>query len=66
MSSGGTSSLIHSHADHNLHCVLSGRKDFIVIDPVFGDFLEYKEKVSGGSKGALQTVNRSFALGDIN
>ena len=33
LSSGGTTSSLHSHADHNLHCVLAGRKDFIVIEP---------------------------------
>lgn len=31
LSAGDTSSLIHSHPEHNLHCVLDGRKDFIVI-----------------------------------
>ena len=31
MSSGGTASLLHSHADENIHCVLAGRKDFILI-----------------------------------
>jgi len=39
MSSGGTSSLLHAHADHDLHCVLAGRKDFIVIHA------EHKSKV---------------------
>lgn len=31
LSAGETSSLIHSHPEHNLHCVLDGRKDFILI-----------------------------------
>lgn len=31
MSAGETSSLLHSHPEHNLHCVLDGRKDFILI-----------------------------------
>lgn len=31
ISAGETSSLIHSHPEHNLHCVLDGRKDFILI-----------------------------------
>jgi len=31
MSSGGTSSMVHSHDDHLLHCVLFGRRDFIII-----------------------------------
>nr|QDG00791.1 jmjC domain-containing protein 5 [Brachionus koreanus] len=31
LSAGETSSLLHSHPEHNLHCVLDGRKDFILI-----------------------------------
>jgi len=31
MSAGDTSSLIHSHPEHNLHCIIDGRKDFILI-----------------------------------
>lgn len=31
MSAGDTSSLLHSHPQQNLHCVLDGRKDFILI-----------------------------------
>lgn len=31
ISAGETSSLIHSHPEHNLHCVIDGRKDFIII-----------------------------------
>jgi hypothetical protein len=31
ISAGDTSSLIHSHPHHNLHCLLDGRKDFIII-----------------------------------
>lgn len=31
MSAGDTSSLLHSHPQDNLHCVLDGRKDFILI-----------------------------------
>ena len=46
ISSGGTSSLLHSHADHNLHCVLDGRKDFIVIHPDHKHKFEYKDDVS--------------------
>ena len=41
MSSGGTTSVIHSHADHNIHCLLDGRKDFILIDPRYKDMLDY-------------------------
>ena len=31
MSAGETSSLLHSHPENNLHCVLEGRKDFILM-----------------------------------
>lgn len=31
MSAGETSSLLHSHPQHNLHCVIDGRKDFILV-----------------------------------
>lgn len=44
MSSGGTSSLLHSHSDHDLHCLLSGRKDFVFIDPKFKGLFHYEEK----------------------
>lgn len=44
MSSGGTCSLLHSHADHDLHCVLSGRKDFILVDPKYKTSLSYHDK----------------------
>ncbi|KAK3087063.1 hypothetical protein FSP39_001162 [Pinctada imbricata] len=44
MSSGGTSSLLHSHEDHNLHCVLFGRKDFIIIDEKYKNNFDFKEK----------------------
>ena len=37
MSSGGTRSVIHYDADHNLHCIVTGRKDFMMIDQKFSD-----------------------------
>lgn len=46
MSSGGTSSLLHAHADHDLHCVLAGRKDFILIEAKHKDNLQWIDKVS--------------------
>ena len=46
MSSGGTSSSLHSHNDHNIHCVLDGRKDFILIESKHKDAFKYKETVS--------------------
>ena len=32
MSSGGTRSVIHYDADHNIHCLVAGRKDFMMMD----------------------------------
>lgn len=40
-SSGGTSSLLHAHADHDLHCMLSGRKDFVMINSKHADKLPW-------------------------
>lgn len=31
MSNGGTRSVIHYDADHNLHCMIAGRKDLIMV-----------------------------------
>ncbi|KAI0222815.1 Fibrinogen-like protein 1 [Lamellibrachia satsuma] len=53
MSSGGTASLLHSHADHNLHCVLAGRKDFILIQP------KYKDKLAFHSENAYPEAGSS-------
>ncbi|EDO30444.1 predicted protein, partial [Nematostella vectensis] len=33
--SGGTRSVIHYDADHNIHCMMAGRKDFIMIHQKF-------------------------------
>ncbi|XP_071479213.1 tRNA wybutosine-synthesizing protein 5-like [Diadema antillarum] len=46
MSSGGTASVIHYDADHNLHCLLAGRKNFIMIHPKFAKYLEMADKSS--------------------
>lgn len=51
MSSGGTSSLLHSHGDHNLHCALDGRKDFILIDPKFKDVFKFQETYPNSGSG---------------
>lgn len=51
MSSGGTSSLLHSHGDHNLHCVLDGRKDFILIDPQYKDVFKFVETYPNSGSG---------------
>ena len=46
MSSGGTSSRLHSHDDHNLHCVLFGRRDFILMEGQFKQNFKYQLDVS--------------------
>ncbi|XP_033727153.1 bifunctional peptidase and arginyl-hydroxylase JMJD5-like [Pecten maximus] len=51
MSSGGTASMLHSHEDHTLHCVLFGRKDFIVIDAEHRKIFNYKEKYHNAGAG---------------
>ena len=57
MSSGGTSSRLHSHDDHNLHCVLFGRRDFILIEGQFKQNFKYQLDVSqfSSSNGSLGT-----------
>ena len=45
MSSGGTRSVIHYDADHNLHCLVSGRKDFIMIERKYAEDLYFFEMV---------------------
>ena len=40
MSSGGTSSKLHYDADHNLHCMITGRKDVIMVDSKYKGRLE--------------------------
>lgn len=59
MSAGGTSSLLHSHADHNLHCLLAGRKDFILINPKHKEKLDWVESPAGGgySKLDVERIN---------
>ena len=44
MSSGGTSSNLHYDADHNMHCLVDGRKDFIMVDPKYKDKLNFEVK----------------------
>ena len=34
-SSGGTKSVLHSDSSENLHCVVSGQKRFVLIDPQY-------------------------------
>ncbi|XP_020631250.1 uncharacterized protein LOC110068214 [Orbicella faveolata] len=49
MSSGGTRSVIHFDADHNIHCIVAGRKDFMMIDPDFAPFLNLTKPPQFGS-----------------
>ncbi|KAH3712264.1 uncharacterized protein LOC127856831 [Dreissena polymorpha] len=61
MSSGGTASLLHSHGDHNVHCVLDGRKDFILIEDqyqsVFNFEPTYPNSGSGHSPMDMDMIN---------
>jgi len=50
MSSGGTRSVIHYDADHNLHCLVAGRKDFIMIEKQYYNDLYFLEKVGWSSQ----------------
>ncbi|RUS79346.1 hypothetical protein EGW08_012900 [Elysia chlorotica] len=56
MSSGGTSSRVHSHDDHLLHCVLFGRRDFILVEQAHRNAFNFKEDFAG-SLGGHSTVN---------
>lgn len=49
MSSGGTRSVIHFDADHNIHCIVAGRKDFMMIDPDFAPILNLTKPPEFGS-----------------
>ena len=45
MSSGGTRSVIHYDADENLHCIINGSKDFMMMKNKYKHFLPSFEKV---------------------
>lgn len=49
MSSGGTRSVIHFDADHNIHCLVAGRKDFVMIHPDFAPILNLTKPPQFGS-----------------
>ena len=53
VSSGGTRSVVHYDADHNLHCVLAGRKDFMMINNniTTKTNLYYKKKYPSAGSG---------------
>lgn len=60
MSSGGTRSVIHYDADHNLHCLVSGRKDFIMIERKYAEDLYFFEMVYGNN--IIERLNKNFIL----
>ncbi|KAK7091446.1 uncharacterized protein [Littorina saxatilis] len=68
MSSGGTSSRLHSHDDHNLHCVLFGRRDFILMEGQFKHNFNYQidfdGALGGHSKLDMEMIN-SFKFKNI-
>ena len=45
-SSGGTRSVLHTDSGENLHCVVSGRKEWVLIEPKYSEEIgpEHKEK----------------------
>jgi len=51
MSNGGTRSVIHYDADENFHCVISGRKDFLLVDNKYEHllYMDEKDEVSGSN-----------------
>jgi len=60
MSSGGTSSNLHYDADHNMHCLVDGRKDFIMYDPKHKEHLRFEDNehdLTGHSKIDAEMVN---------
>ena len=38
-SSGGTKSVLHTDSYENLHCLVSGLKEFVLIPPEFSDVI---------------------------
>ena len=45
MSSGGTRSVIHYDADENIHCIVNGSKDFMMMENKFKQYLPMFSKV---------------------
>ncbi|XP_066294679.1 bifunctional peptidase and (3S)-lysyl hydroxylase Jmjd7-like [Branchiostoma lanceolatum] len=58
LSSGGTRSVLHYDADHNLHCLISGRKDFIMIPNKYGDKLDLADNKKSGSGFTHMNVDK--------
>ncbi|XP_065174902.1 bifunctional peptidase and (3S)-lysyl hydroxylase Jmjd7-like [Sycon ciliatum] len=53
MSNGGTRSVIHYDADHNIHCLLAGRKDFVMIPKKYQAQLYMASQTINGSGYSL-------------
>ncbi|CAG5130789.1 unnamed protein product [Candidula unifasciata] len=51
MSAGGTSSLVHSHDNHLMHCVIFGRRDFILIEESHKNAFPWTEDYPGSLGG---------------
>ncbi|CAH1264201.1 TYW5 [Branchiostoma lanceolatum] len=58
LSSGGTRSVLHYDADHNLHCLISGRKDFIMIPNKYTDKLDLADNKKAGSGFTHMNVDK--------
>ena len=45
-SSGGTKSVLHTDSYENLHCVVSGRKEFVLMEPHYAEVIgpEHEQK----------------------
>lgn len=46
-SSGGTRSVLHTDAHDNLHCLVSGVKEFVLIDPQYIDTIGPEHRAQG-------------------
>ena len=46
-SSGGTRSVLHTDAFENLHCLVSGLKEFVLIDPDYTDIIGPEYRAQG-------------------
>ncbi|XP_065178636.1 uncharacterized protein LOC135809262 [Sycon ciliatum] len=56
VSSGGSRSLLHRDADNAINCLLHGRKDWIMVDPAYDDFVSMAEE-NEGALGGFSLVN---------
>ena len=63
ISNGGTRSVIHYDADHNLHCMIAGRKDFMMIENKYSEDLYFGPKVC--SHGNYNNIFYIFLMWNI-